>query len=86
MVQTFRDKEREIKKFTQKKYTQNLKIKNTFSIALLHAERAERACSHTCKLPITYSDTRTDRNKKIERQTRINRRTYTRTISHNNYS
>ena len=58
------------------------KIKNTFSIALLHAGRAERAYSHTCKLPIIYSDTGTER----ERQTRINRRTYTRTISHNNYS
>ena len=54
-------REREMKRRTYKR-----KIKNTFSIVILHAERAERACSHTCKLPIIHSDTDTERQKERE--------------------
>ena len=52
------------------------KIKNTFSIALLHAGRAERAYSHTCKLPIIYSDTDTLTERKRERETNADQETY----------
>ena len=52
-----------------------------FYSAITGWARADRACSHTYKLPIIYPDTETDREK--ERETRIVRRTYTRTISYN---
>ena len=40
-------------------------IIHIFSIALVHTDRAELACSHTCKLPIIiYADiSETDREK-----------------------
>ena len=41
-----------------------------FSRTLLHTERDESACSHTCKLPIIYSDNGTDRKKERERDKR----------------
>ena len=75
MAQTFRDKERETKRNQATyEYTQNLKIKNQSSIALLQAERAERVCSHTCKLRIIYSDTDTDREK--DKETNADEETY----------
>ena len=43
-------------------------IIHTFSRALLDTERAECACSHTCKSPIIHPDTEKDIG--IERQKR----------------
>ena len=55
-------------KIQRRTYTRKIKINKTFSIVILHNERAERVCSHTCKLPIIYSDTDTDRKKERERE------------------
>ena len=58
-------------------------IIHQFSRAVLYNGRAERACSHTCKLPIIHPDTEKDIG--IERQTKTwnKRHTYRRTISDN---
>ena len=66
-MQTKIEKETEIKRRT---YTRKIKKSEiNLSVALLHAEGAERVCSHTCKLPILYSDTERDREKRTLRQT-----------------
>ena len=61
-------------------------IRNTFSIALLHTERAERVCSHTCKLPIIYSDIDTLTERKRERETNADQETYLYTYNQCQYS
>ena len=57
------------------------RINNKFSKELLHTERPEPACSHTCKLSIIYRHNQKDRGK--ERQTKTQNKTYIRTISDN---